>query len=295
MYHAKQTGRDSYQFFKSDMNTHAIERQSVEGCLRHAIERRELLLHYQPKLNLASAEIVGPEALIRWHQRSRGLVSPKQFISIAEDCGLIVPIGRRVLREACQPARAWQIAGMRSLCISVNISPVELRDPGFVAGVREILTETGLVPRYLELELTEGVLIDDSRSVTAVLRELKDIGVLLTLDDFGSGYSNLTHSKRFPIDVLKIDQSFVSDLAADGDGDGSGIVNAMIGMGKNLHMQVVAEASKHNNSLRSCNMAVRKLRGTTSIILCRARSSADFWNATSRSRQSPDRLHQARA
>jgi diguanylate cyclase (GGDEF)-like protein/PAS domain S-box-containing protein len=241
MYHAKQTGRDSYQFCKSDMNTHAIERQSVEESLRHAIQRRELLLHYQPKLNLASAEIVGAEALMRWHHPSRGLVSPKQFISIAEDCGLIVPMGRWVLREACQQARAWQIAGMRSLCISVNVSPVELRDPGFVAGVRQILTETGLGPRYLELELTETVLMDDSRSVAEVLKELKAIGVLLTLDDFGSGYSNFTHLKRFPIDVLKIDQSYVSDLAADGDGAGSGIVNAMIGMGRNLHMQVVAE------------------------------------------------------
>jgi diguanylate cyclase (GGDEF)-like protein len=247
MYHAKETGRDSYQFFKSEMNVHAIERQSVEESLHYAIERRELVLHYQPKLNLATGEIIGAEALIRWRHPQRGLVSPKQFISIAEDCGLIVPIGRWVMREACRQARAWQVAGMPGLSISTNVSPVELRAPGFVAGVRAILTETGLEPHCLELELTESVLIDDSRSVADVLKELKDIGVLLALDDFGTGYSSLTHLRRFPVDALKIDQSFVSDLATD-EGD-AGIVTAMIGMGKSLGMQVVAEGVETQQQL----------------------------------------------
>jgi diguanylate cyclase (GGDEF)-like protein/PAS domain S-box-containing protein len=239
MYHAKETGRDSYQFFKSEMNAQAIERQSLEESLRCAIERQELVLHYQPKLNLATGEIIGAEALIRWRRPKRGLVPPGQFIAIAEDCGLIVPIGRWVLRAACRQARAWQAAGLPSLCIATNISSVELRTPGFVSGVRAILKETGLEPRYLELELTETALIEDSRSVTDVLRELKDIGVLLALDDFGTGYSSLTHLKRFPIDALKIDQSFVRDLTTDEEG--AGIVTAMIGLGKSLHMQVVAE------------------------------------------------------
>jgi diguanylate cyclase (GGDEF)-like protein len=239
MYHAKETGRDSYQFFKSEMNAHAIERQSLEESLRYAIERQELVLHYQPKLNLATGEIIGAEALIRWRRPQRGLVPPGQFIAIAEDCGLIVPIGRWVLREACRQARAWRVAGLPSLCISTNVSSVELRAPGFVSGVRAILKETGLEPRYLELELTETALIEDSRSVTDVLKELKDIGVLLALDDFGTGYSSLIHLKRFPIDALKIDQSFVRDLTTDDDG--AGIVTAMIGLGKSLHMQVVAE------------------------------------------------------
>jgi diguanylate cyclase (GGDEF)-like protein/PAS domain S-box-containing protein len=239
MYHAKETGRDSYQFFKSEMNAHAIERQSLEESLRYAIERQELVLHYQPKLNLATGEIIGAEALIRWRRPQRGLVPPGQFIAIAEDCGLIVPIGRWVLREACRQARAWRVAGLPSLCISTNVSSVELRAPGFVSGVRTILKETGLEPRYLELELTETALIEDSRSVTDVLKELKDIGVLLALDDFGTGYSSLIHLKRFPIDALKIDQSFVRDLTTDDDG--AGIVTAMIGLGKSLHMQVVAE------------------------------------------------------
>jgi diguanylate cyclase (GGDEF)-like protein/PAS domain S-box-containing protein len=239
MYHAKDTGRDSYQFFKSEMNVRAMERQSLEDSLRHAIERCELSLHYQPKMDLATGTIIGVEALVRWHHPQRGIVPPGQFIAIAEDCGLIVPIGRWVLREACRQARVWQDAGLPQMCMAVNVSAVELRASGFVAGMRTILKETNLEPRYLELELTETVLMEDSRSVADVLKELKDIGVLLALDDFGTGYSSLSHLKRFPIDALKIDQSFVRDLTTDED-DAS-IVTAVIGMGKNLHMRVVAE------------------------------------------------------
>jgi diguanylate cyclase (GGDEF)-like protein/PAS domain S-box-containing protein len=247
MYHAKETGRDSYQFFKSEMNARAIERQSLEDGLRNAIERQELVLHYQPKLDLATGGIVGAEALIRWRHPQRGLVPPGQFITIAEDCGLIVPIGRWVLREACRQARAWQIAGLPPLCVAINISAVELRAPGFVSGVRAILKEAGLEPRYLELELTETVLIEDSRTVADVLKELRDIGVLLALDDFGTGYSSLSHLRRFPIDALKIDQSFVRDLTLDEDD--AGIVTAVIGMGKSLHMRVVAEGVETREQL----------------------------------------------
>jgi len=247
MYHAKETGRDSYQFFKPEMNARAIERQSLEDSLRYAIERQELVLHYQPKVNLATGGIIGAEALIRWRQPQRGLVPPGRFITIAEDCGLIVPIGRWVLREACRQTRAWQTAGLPPLCVAINVSAVELRAPGFVSGVRAILKETGLEPRYLELELTETVLIEDSRSVAEVLKELKDVGVLLALDDFGTGYSSLSHLKRFPIDALKIDQSFVRDLTIDEDD--AGIVTAVIGMGKSLHMWVVAEGVETREQL----------------------------------------------
>jgi diguanylate cyclase (GGDEF)-like protein/PAS domain S-box-containing protein len=247
MYHAKETGRDNYQFFKSEMNVRAIERQSLEDSLRHAIERRELSLHYQPKMNLASGEIIGVEALIRWNHPQRGLVAPVQFIAIAEECGLIVPIGRWVLGEACRQARAWQLAGLPPTCVAVNISAVEIRAPDFVSGLREILAKTGLEPRFLELELTETVLMEDSRSVADVLRELKNIGVLLALDDFGTGYSSLSYLKRFPIDALKIDQSFVRDLTTDAD-DAS-IVTAVIGMGKSLHMRVVAEGVETREQL----------------------------------------------
>jgi predicted signal transduction protein with EAL and GGDEF domain len=247
MYRAKEAGRDGYKFFESEMNEQAIERQSVEQGLRYAIERRQLVLHYQPKVSLATGKMVGAEALIRWQHPERGLISAKQFISIAEGCGLIVPIGRWVLREACMQARAWQMAGMPSFRISTNVSPVELRDQGFLTGVRAVLAETGLEPRHLELELTETALIDDTRSIAEVLKELKAIGVLLALDDFGTGYSSLTHLKRFPIDALKIDQSFTHDLATNGEG--AKIVSAMIGMGKNLHMQVVAEGVETRQQL----------------------------------------------
>jgi diguanylate cyclase (GGDEF)-like protein/PAS domain S-box-containing protein len=246
-YHAKQSGRDSYQFFKSEMSARAIERQSLEADLRFAFERQELTLHYQPKHDLTTGVIIGAEALLRWHHADRGLVPPSEFVAIAEDCGLIVPIGRWVLREACRQARAWQLADLPMLCISTNVSSVELRTPGFASGVREILKETGLEPRFLNLELTETALIDDTRSVSDVLRELKEIGVLLALDDFGTGYSSLSHLKRFPIDALKIDRSFVRDLAVDEDS--AGIVTAMIGIGKSLHMQVVAEGVETREQL----------------------------------------------
>jgi diguanylate cyclase (GGDEF)-like protein/PAS domain S-box-containing protein len=239
MYHAKESGRDNYQFFKSDMNVRAIERQSLEGDLRHAIERQEFVLHYQPKINLETGTMIGVEALIRWMHPQRGLVHPGQFIEIAEECGFIVPIGRWVLREACRQARAWQDAELTPMSIAVNISAVELRQADFVSAVKAILTETGLQPRYLELELTETFLMQDSRSVANVLKKLKNIGVLLALDDFGTGYSSLSYLQRFPIDTLKIDRSFVRDLTTDAQ-DAS-IVNAVIGMGHNLHMRVVAE------------------------------------------------------
>ena len=254
MYHAKEAGRDSYQFFESEMNAHAIERQSLEEDLHYAIERQELVLHYQPKLNLATGAIIGAEALLRWHHPQRGLVPPGQFIPIAEDCGLIVPVGRWVLREACRQMRAWQLAGLAPLCVAINISAMELRAPDFVSNVRALLTETGLEPRYLELELTETGLMEDSRltkespSFADVLKEVKEIGVLLALDDFGTGYSSLSHLKSFPIDALKIDQSFVRDLTSNEDSNG--IVTGLIGMGKCLRMRVVAEGVETRGQLK---------------------------------------------
>ncbi len=247
MYHAKDTGRDNFQFFKADMNVSAVERQSLEGDLRHAIERNELFLHYQPKIELLTGAIVGAEVLVRWQHPVRGIVPPDQFIPVAEDCGLIVPIGRWVLREACRQARAWQSVGLQPARVAVNISSVELRATGFASAVRAILTETDLEPCHLELELTETFLMQDSNSTAEVLKELKDIGVLLALDDFGTGYSSLSYLKRFPIDALKIDRSFVRDLTTDADD--AGIVTAVIGMGKNLHMPVVAEGVETREQL----------------------------------------------
>jgi diguanylate cyclase (GGDEF)-like protein/PAS domain S-box-containing protein len=239
MYHAKEKGRNNFQFFKADMNRKAVERQSLEGSLRRALEREEFLLHYQPKVNLDTGEITGVEALIRWQQPARGLLPPSQFVPIAEDCGLIVQIGRWVMREACRQARAWQDAGLPALSIAVNVSAMEFRDSGFVEHVRTILSDTGLEARYLELELTEGVLMEDAESAASVLRELKKMRVQLAVDDFGTGYSSLSYLRQFPIDVLKIDRSFVQQISADPED--STIVSAIINMGKSLKHLVVAE------------------------------------------------------
>ncbi|HLF12016.1 MAG TPA: EAL domain-containing protein, partial [Gammaproteobacteria bacterium] len=247
MYHAKAIGRDNYQFFQPEMNVRAVERQSLEDGLRHAMERREFELHYQPKMNLETGAIIGVEALIRWRHPEHGLMPPGQFIPIAEECGFIVPIGRWVLREACRQTRAWQDAGLPPMGIAINISTVELRANDFVASVGAILMETGLDPRYLELELTETFLMQDSNSTAKVLRALKDMGLGLALDDFGTGYSSLSYLKRFPIDTLKIDRSFVRDLTTDSDD--AGIVSAVIGMGKSLHMKVIAEGVETREQL----------------------------------------------
>jgi diguanylate cyclase (GGDEF)-like protein/PAS domain S-box-containing protein len=247
MYHAKENGRNNYQFFQPEMNVRAVERQSLENGLRHAMERQEFVLHYQPKMNLQTGAIIGVEALIRWRHPQRGLVPPAQFIPVADECGFIVPIGRWVLREACRQARAWHNAGLMPMRLAVNISAVELRDKDFVAGVGSILTETGLAPHYLELELTETFLLQDSKSTAVVLQALKDLGVGLALDDFGTGYSSLSYLKRFSIDTLKIDQSFVRDMTTDAD-DAS-IVSAVISMGKSLHMRVVAEGVETREQL----------------------------------------------
>jgi EAL domain-containing protein (putative c-di-GMP-specific phosphodiesterase class I) len=239
MYHAKENGRNNFQFFTAEMNLKAVERQSLEGSLRCALEQEEFLLHYQPKVNLDTGEITGVEALIRWQQPGRGLVPPSQFVPIAEDCGLIVEIGRWALREACRQAREWQDAGLPFKRVSINVSAVEFRNKGFVESVRTILSEAGLEARYLDLELTEGVLMEDAESTAAVLQELKTMGVQLAVDDFGTGYSSLSYLQQFPIDVLKIDQSFVHRITADPDG--SSIVSAIIDMGKNLKQRVIAE------------------------------------------------------
>jgi EAL domain-containing protein (putative c-di-GMP-specific phosphodiesterase class I) len=196
-------------------------------------------LIYQPKVNLDTGEITGVEALIRWQQPDRGLVPPSRFVPIAEDCGLIIQIGRWVLREACSQARAWQDAGLPPLPLAVNVSAVEFRDNGFVEGLRAILSETGLEARYLELELTEGVLMEDAESTASALQELKTMGVHLVVDDFGTGYSSLSYLQQFPIDVLKIDRSFIHQITADPEG--SSIVSAIIDMGKNLKQRVIAE------------------------------------------------------
>jgi diguanylate cyclase (GGDEF)-like protein/PAS domain S-box-containing protein len=239
MFHAKASGRNNYQFFRAEMNVRAVRRLAVESSLRRALKEGEFLLHYQPQIDLASSAMIGAEALIRWRDPNLGVVYPGQFVPIAEECGLIVPIGSWVLREACRQVRVWLDAGLRAVPVSVNISAVEFRHKGFVDGVALILQETGLAPGYLELELTESILMHDAESSNSVLAALKAMGVRLAIDDFGTGYSSLSYLKRFPIDTLKIDQSFVRDIVTDTDD--ATIVAAVIGMGKNLKQRVVAE------------------------------------------------------
>jgi diguanylate cyclase (GGDEF)-like protein/PAS domain S-box-containing protein len=239
MYKAKEDGRNNYRFFTAEMNAGAVENQSLEDDLRRALDRHELVLHYQPKINLETRAITGAEALVRWMHPDRGLVPPLQFIPVAEDSGLIVPIGQWVLREACAQAQKWIDAGLPSMSMAVNVSSVEFRNPEFLTFLRMILHETGLDPHLLEIEITESVLMQDSEASTSVLQALKAIGVQLALDDFGTGYSSLSYLKRFPIDVLKVDKSFVRDITTNSNG--GSIVEAVISMGKSLKQRVIAE------------------------------------------------------
>jgi diguanylate cyclase (GGDEF)-like protein/PAS domain S-box-containing protein len=248
MYQAKENGHQTYQFFKPIMNVRAVERQSVEANLRRALERQEFALHYQPKINLRTGNITGAEALIRWTHPTRGPVSPAEFIPIAEDCGLILPIGKWVLREACKQAQAWLDAGLPLGTIAVNISAMEFRDENFLEAVFAILEETALDPKSLELELTESVLMKHAESTESILNKLRARGVLLAVDDFGTGYSSLSYLSKFSVDTLKIDQSFVRQITnAPGN---TTIMTSIISMGRTLDLRVIAEGVETREELR---------------------------------------------
>jgi diguanylate cyclase (GGDEF)-like protein/PAS domain S-box-containing protein len=247
MYQAKENGHQSYQFFKPAMNVRAVERQSIEESLRRALERQEFALQYQPIIDLRTGEITGAEALIRWTHSTRGPVPPAQFIPVAEDCGLILPIGNWVLREACKQAQAWINAGLPLVTMAVNISAMEFRDEHFLAGVFAILKDTGLDPRSLELELTESVLMKRAESTESILKTLRARGVQVAVDDFGTGYSSLSYLRKFPIDALKIDQSFVRQITTDPDQ--TTIVAAVISMGRSLKLRVIAEGVETQEEL----------------------------------------------
>jgi predicted signal transduction protein with EAL and GGDEF domain len=239
MYHAKQSGRDNCQFFRPDMGLNAVERQSLEGQLRYALERQELLLHYQPKVNLKTGAMTGVEALVRWQHPERGLLLPGQFLTIAEDTGMIVAIGQWVLREACRQTREWLDAGLPAVPVAVNISSPEFRSEHFLEGVQVALKNSSLDSNYLELELTETVLMRHAKSTAYALGQLKALGVRLALDDFGTGYSSLSYLTRFPIDALKLDQSFLLGIIAGSDD--AIVVSAVVAMGKSLKHRVIAE------------------------------------------------------
>jgi diguanylate cyclase (GGDEF)-like protein/PAS domain S-box-containing protein len=247
MYQAKENGRQTYQYFKPAMNVRAVERQSLEESLRRALERQEFVVHYQPKINLKTGRISGAEALLRWTHPTRGPVPPGQFIPVAEDCGLILPIGTWVLRQACQQAQAWVDAGLTLGTMAVNISAMQLRNESFVEGVFAILQDSRLDPRLLELELTESVLMKHAESTASILTALRERGVQVAVDDFGTGYSSLSYLRKFPIDALKIDQSFVSQITTVPDE--IIIVKAVIGMGRSLKLRVVAEGVETQEQL----------------------------------------------
>lgn len=247
MYQAKENGRQGYQFFKPAMHVRAVERQAIEESLRRALERREFAVNYQPKINLRSGQITGAEALVRWTHPSRGPVPPTHFIPVAEDCGLILPIGKWVLREACQQARAWVDAGLPPTTMAVNISAIQFRNETFLEDVFTVLKETGLDSRFLELELTESVLMKHAESTESILKTLRARGVQVAVDDFGTGYSSLSYLRRFPIDALKIDQSFVRQLTTTPNE--TTIVAAIISMGRSLKLRVVAEGVETQDQL----------------------------------------------
>jgi diguanylate cyclase (GGDEF)-like protein/PAS domain S-box-containing protein len=247
MYRAKEAGRNNYQFFTSEMNAHALKVMHMERDLRHAIERDEFRLHYQPKVSCGTGKIVGFEALLRLEHPQRGLVSPAEFVPLLEETGLIVPVGDWVMRTACTQTLAWQKAGLGKLTIAVNVSGKQMHGHDLCASVHNALQASGLAPEYLELELTESYLMRDAEGVITTLRSLKEMGVMLSVDDFGTGYSSLAYLKRFPLDTLKVDRAFVQDITAD-PGDVS-ITRAIITLAHSFKLKVVAEGVETEGQL----------------------------------------------
>jgi diguanylate cyclase (GGDEF)-like protein/PAS domain S-box-containing protein len=258
MYNAKEAGRNTFRFYSQQMNEDAVQRLDIQNRLRRALERNEFILHYQPLIDLGDNRIVGAEALIRWNCPELGMQPPGVFIPVAEDSGLIVEIGEWVLREACRQARTWQDAGHRELVLAVNLSPLQFARGNLVETVRQALADSGANPALIELEITENVLVKDTEQVLATVRQLHAMGLRLAIDDFGTGYSSLAYLRRFAVEKLKIDQSFVRDLPTDPDA--GAIVRAVIQMAKSLKIAVLAEGVEtadiaHDLRLLGCDYA----------------------------------------
>ena len=239
MYWAKESGRNNFRFFADEMNAQVVERLTLENSLRLALGKKELFLVYQPQMDIGSGRIIGLEALLRWQHPTLGLVPPDKFIQIAENSGLIVPIGEWVLRTACSQARKWQDEGLPAVTMAVNVSAVQFRQEGFCDLIRRVLNETGLAPQYLELELTESLLLANAEVMLSVVHGLKAMGVTLAIDDFGTGYSNFASLRQFGVTKLKIDRSFIQDVAVKPDD--AAITTAIISMAKGLNLKVIAE------------------------------------------------------
>ena len=252
MYHAKKMGRGNYQFFTSEMNAAAGKRLALERDLRRALEHKEFELHYQPKVDMASGEVHAMEALVRWRSPERGLVPPNEFIPVAEETGMIIPLGAWVLREACRQNRAWQLAGLPHMRVAVNLSAYQFRQqnlPEFVAG---LLAETGMEASCLELEVTESVVMHNPAEAATTLERLHAQGIHISVDDFGTGYSSLSYLKQFRLDTLKIDRSFVCDISSDADD--AAIVKSVIALAHSLRLRVIAEGVETNEQLAYLRM-----------------------------------------
>jgi diguanylate cyclase (GGDEF)-like protein len=239
MYQAKDSGRNCYRFYTADMNAHLLVRMNLESKLRRAIDKQEFILYYQPKFNIHSKELIGAEALIRWVDPDEGMISPAVFIPLAEETGLIAPITDWVLKEACQQNSQWQQQGYESIRIAVNLSPKQFNQVDIAKRIFNQIICSDLAPKYVELEITEGALVENVEKSNEILNELKNKGIHISIDDFGTGYSSLSYLKKFPLDTLKIDQSFVRDLMMDSDD--AAIVSAIIAMAKSLRFNVIAE------------------------------------------------------
>ena len=247
MRRAKEEGRHRYQIFSRQMHSEVLTRMSLERDLRHALEREEFRLHYQPQLSLDDNQLVAVEALVRWEHTQRGLIAPIDFISLLEDTGLIIEAGEWILRKACAQVREWQTSGYENLRVAVNLSPRQFEDSKLVEIVGRALADFNLKPEYLELEITESHLMRDNKRTNATLASIKSLGVRIAIDDFGTGYSSLAYLKRFPIDSLKIDKSFVRDITTDRD-DAS-IAAGIIGLGHKLRLDVIAEGVETEEQL----------------------------------------------
>jgi EAL domain-containing protein (putative c-di-GMP-specific phosphodiesterase class I) len=249
MYHAKETSRSSYHFYSPAMNAKAFEKLALENSLRRALEQREFVLHYQPQVDIRTGRIIGVEALARWRHPDLGLVAPTKFVPLAEDSGVILPLGEWVLRAACTQNRAWQEAGLSPLRVAVNLSARQFQQPDLVDVVVRTLRETGLDPQHLEFEITEGIAMKDPEYTARVLKAIKQIGAQIAIDDFGIGYSSLSSLKNFPLDALKIDRTFIQDLNTDPID--AAIATALIALGHRLNMRVVAEGVETEDQLRT--------------------------------------------
>jgi len=247
MYQAKNQGRNNYQYYTDSMNMFTVERFAIENKLRKAMDNNEFMLFYQPQIDISTGRMIGVEALIRWLQPDLVLIRPGQFISLAEQTGLIIPIGNWVLSTACAENRTWQKAGLEPLRMTVNVSSIQFGQTNFEENVSRILRDTGLEPKYLQLELTEGTIMQDSQTTIKKLESLKTMGIQIAIDDFGTGYSSLNYLKRFPLSTLKIDYSFVKDLITSSNDQA--IVKAIINLAHNFNLKVIAEGVENRKQL----------------------------------------------